>query len=117
LPAGLPASDLAVVALPSLLLGAAVLESVASAPSDCVPDESSGRPGGAWSVVDVLSRDDRSDAEFRVCDDGGGGGDGSGPCAGGPEESDWKLLSSSEAKSPSGGGDGSRTGDFGGALE
>ena len=63
----------------------------------------------------MLSRDDRSDAEFRVC--GAGGGDGSGPCAGGPEGSDWKLLSSSEAKPPSGGGDGSRTGDFGGALE
>jgi len=116
LPADLPASDLAVVALPSPLSGAAVLESVASAPPDCAPDESSGRPGGVWSAVDVLSRDDLSDAEFRVCGAGGGGGDGSGPCAGGPEGSDWKLLSSSEAKPPSG-GDGSRTGDFGGALE
>src|SRR5262249_20138221 len=39
LPADLPPSDLAVVALPSLLSGA-VLESVASAPPDCAPDES-----------------------------------------------------------------------------
>jgi hypothetical protein len=116
LPADLPSSDFAVIALPSLfsslLLGAAVLESVASAPPDCAPDESSDRLGGVWSVVDVLSRDDLSDAEFRA----GCGGDGSGACADRLEGSDWKLLSSREAKPPSGGGDGSRTGDFGGAL-
>jgi hypothetical protein len=45
LPADLPSSDLAVVALLSLRLGAAVLESVASASPDCVPGESSDRLG------------------------------------------------------------------------
>jgi hypothetical protein len=63
--------------------------------------------------VDVLSTDGLSDAEFRAS--GAGGGDGSGACADALEGSDWKLLSSREAKPPSG-GDGSRTGDFGGAL-
>jgi hypothetical protein len=107
LPADLPP----LVALPSLLSGAAVS---ASAPPDCLTDESSERLGGVWSVG-VLSRDDLSDAEFRA--GGAGGGDGSGACADALEGSVWKLPSSREAKPPSGGGDGSRTEDFGGALE
>ena len=60
-----------------------------------------------------MSRDDLSEAEVLA----GGGGGGAGACADGLEAPDSELLSSSEAKPPSGGGDGSRTADFGGALE